>query len=368
MNCIVSHKKFARSTNKLITLVLIGLFLIVASDNLMANSKYNSLIPDCSIPPNLITERPNTGNKPTEIGLGVFLIDIIDIEELNNSFKADITVDLSWMDPRLARASLGKSLHGCRLELRDIWHPNAQAISLRDKPKFWFKELTVNDDGKVVYYLRAQAKFTSRFDLREFPFDTQSLIMKFVSFDYGPADVIFIIDENTSGRLGDLDLAGWHFVSNFTDTNVKPITASGEQRTRVNHVIVLERKAGYYIWKFVVPLCFIVLMAGSVFWLDPESFAPQIGISTAAVFTLVAFLLGLRQGLPQVAYLTRMDELILAATVLVFFSFGEVVLASRLANNGKIELARKVDWHARWTYLVAFIGLVYIILIVPNIS
>ncbi|MEJ2180136.1 MAG: hypothetical protein P8Y28_06760 [Gammaproteobacteria bacterium] len=131
------------------------------------------------------------------------------------------------------------------------------------------------------------------------------------------------------------------------------------------HYIALERKAEYYLWKFVVPLCFIILMAGSVFWLDPTNFAPQIGISTASVFTLVAFLLGLRQSLPQVAYLTRMDVFILSATILVFVSFAEVVFVSRLAHKDRADLARRIDFHARWIYLLVFAVLFYTIIAAP---
>jgi len=108
-------------------------------------------------------------------------------------------------------------------------------------------------------------------------------------------------------------------------------------------------------------------MSSAVFWLDPESFSNQIGIATASVFTLVAFLLGVRQGLPQVSYLTQMDMLVLGTIVLVFISFAEVVYVSRLVKQGRSELARRIDWHARWAHLLAFSALLYSSLIIPSL-
>lgn len=220
----------------------------------------------------------------------------------------------------------------------------------------------------VWYYARVHANLASSFDMHEFPFDSRALKIKVASFIYGPKDVIFVEDTQYTGRLDEIELAGWKILDNSTDVGLAPITTGSGEFSQMHHVINVQRKAAYYIWKYVVPMCFIVLMACSVFFLDPESFGLQIGISTAAVFTLVAFLLGLRQGLPQVAYLTRMDELVLAATILVFMSFAEVIFVSRLVNKGQADLARRVDFHARWIYLSIFSTLLYVIIIAPMIS
>ena len=42
----------------------------------------------------------------------------------------------------------------------------------------------------------------------------------------------------------------------------------------------------------IVPLILIVMMSWVVFWIDPRDFGPQMGMATASVFTLIAFLLG----------------------------------------------------------------------------
>jgi hypothetical protein len=95
-------------------------------------------------------------------------------------------------------------------------------------------------------------------------------------------------------------------------------------------------------------------MAWTVFWLDPQAFGVQIGISTASAFTLVAFLVALRGRLPPVPYLTRLDALILYSTMLVFAALAQAVLTSRLAQGDRLPLARRIDSYTRWIYLAAF--------------
>jgi len=340
-------------------LLVATLFLLSVGTNVAAEGA------ECSVPKALALIPPKVDGEPVKVSVGIFLLDLIEIDEIKQSFKVDYTVDVQWHDPRMNTKALGRSLVGCHLTLDDIWDPKLQAINPRDYSKIFLNEINVNEDGIVDYYLRIQTIYSSTFKLHEFPFDQQVLKMHLASFQYGPEDVVFQVDDVHTGRLDSLNIPGWTFISNISDASTPALLAIGEKFSHLFHYITLNRKAGYYIWKFVVPLCFIVLMAGSVFWLDPTNFAPQIGISTASVFTLVAFLLGLRQGLPQVAYLTRMDELILSATILVFMSFAEVVFVSRLAHKGRADLARRIDFHARWIYLVVFAVLAYIIIAAP---
>ena len=197
--------------------------------------------------------------------------------------------------------------------------------------------------------MRVSGEFSSAFDLRDFPFDEQTIRLQFASSLYSPEEVRFVSDEARSGRLESISPEGWRLVSTHTDMDVRPIQAL-KQRPRFDHVIVLEREPGFYIWQYLVPLGLIVLMASSVFWIDPQALAPQLGIAGASAFTLIAFRLGLGQNLVPVPYLTRMDKIVLCGTLVVFLALGEAVLTSKLAQDGRAQLSHKIDFHARWVY------------------
>jgi hypothetical protein len=318
----------------------------------------------CSIPAGLARIRPEPDGEPVRIAVGVFLFDVVGIYELEESFRVDFALSLRWRDPRLSAAARGGSLEDCRFGLADIWHPVVHPINQRGLTRERERDADIADDGTVQFSERINGELSSFLELGDFPFDAQRLKIQLASFEYGPEDVVFVVDEARTGRLEGMFLAGWEILENSSDADVPPASGAARHHSRLDHTILVARRPSSYVSKFIVPLCLIVLMASSVFWLDPQSFGPQIGVATASVFSLIAFLLGLRQMLPRVAYLTRMDELVLSATVLVFLALGEVIITSRLAQGERVDLARRIDRHARWVYPAAFVLLLLITLIV----
>ena len=116
-----------------------------------------------------------------------------------------------------------------------------------------------------------------------------------------------------------------------------------------------NRESRYFFWSAIFPLIFIVLMAWSVFWINPTHISTQIGVSTAAIFSLLAFRFSLMQMLPEVDYMTRLDKFLIASTALVFLALGESVLTSRYVDGGRPEIARRYDRIGRWIYLSIFL-------------
>jgi gamma-aminobutyric acid receptor subunit beta len=95
-------------------------------------------------------------------------------------------------------------------------------------------------------------------------------------------------------------------------------------------------------------------MAWCVFWIDPQYLPTQVGLSTASVFSLIAFRFSLRALLPKVDYMTYLDEFVLATTILVFLALGQAITTGRLAKIGHESLADRIDVWSRSIYLVAF--------------
>ena len=129
---------------------------------------------------------------------------------------------------------------------------------------------------------------------------------------------------------------------------------------QLEHKIIIDRIPSYYLWNIFAPLILIVFMAWTVFWIDPNHFAPQVTVSTASALTLIAFLLTTRRLLPQVEYLTRADVIILGSVVLVFFALGEAVLTYNLSYKGRQMAARAIDRWARVIY-VGFFGIIWLV-------
>ena len=105
----------------------------------------------------------------------------------------------------------------------------------------------------------------------------------------------------------------------------------------------------YFVVKIILPLILIVAMSWIVFWIDPKESGIQISVAITTMLTLIADRFAVGAELPKVSYLTRLDFFILSGTILVFASLIEVIVTSTIAQQEKIELARKLD---RWSRLL----------------
>ena len=213
--------------------------------------------------------------------------------------------------------------------------------------------VSVDPAGHVVYVQRVLATFASPLDLRSFPRDEQEIEVRLVSYRYAPAELDLRVNTTTTGLLDTVSITGWQL--ELGTSAVTPLVLPGVDLTRAGITFRLraQRERSYYILTMFMPMVLIALMAWCVFWIDPSLLPSQIAISTASVFTLIAFRFSINFSLPRVSYLTVADQFMLAITLLVFAALGQAVLTGRLAKSGKEALARSLDRWGRWIYLGA---------------
>lgn len=296
--------------------------------------------------------RPDPEGTPTPVKVGVFMLDVTEINDIEQSFTAGLYFDVSYHDPRLADPSAS----GIRtFGLNEIWWPDLGLVNRRDIELIFPHVLKVDRDGNVRYNQRVFGDFSARLDLRKFPFDDQRLPVEVVSFTFGSDALDLVLDREHSGRLESLSLSGWTVMTGGVDTLPKRADALKHEQL-VFHIDVV-RKVPFYRWSILVPLCLIVLMAWCVFWIDPQYLPSQVGLSTASVFSLIAFRFSLRALLPKLDYLTYLDEFVFASTVLVFLALGQAIATGRLAKMGHESLAHRIDVWTRSIYLVVFVVL-----------
>ena len=66
-----------------------------------------------------LIERPESGNGPTQVSVGIWIVDINNIDSAQQNFTADIAIVLRWKDVRLAHTGTG-AVH---YALDQIWTP-----------------------------------------------------------------------------------------------------------------------------------------------------------------------------------------------------------------------------------------------------
>lgn len=309
-----------------------------------------------------LPSRPDPEGAPTRVSIAFLFIDVTEINDLEQEFTADVFFRMRWRDRRLGLPANASSRAERVLPLAVIWHPELGSINRREVAFSLPEVVTVGPDGVVTYSQRAYGSFAARMDLHRFPADTQTLAIQIASYRYAPDEVEFRI-EPTSGLMEELSVVDWGL--ELGEPEVAPLVIQGAQRefAAATFGLTATREVTYYLLTMGLPLLLIGLMAWAVFWLDPTLMPPRVAISTASVFTLIAFRFALKLSLPRISYLTDLDWFVLAVTVLVFGAFAHVVVSGRLATTERAELARRVDRWGRWIYLVLLLSLTLVLLI-----
>jgi hypothetical protein len=308
--------------------------------------------------PTLI-ERPDAKSGPTQISVGIWIVDITNIDSAQQSFTADIAVVLRWKDARLAHTGTGVAHYA----LDQIWTPrvsiaNETSTVVRKLPE----SVEVEPDGTVLYRQRYVGSFTQSLRLQSFPFDRQAFRIQFVAIRYRPDEVAFVPDEDwvrdglqqAAGISPSMTLPDWTVEKWDARARLYALTPRMQYSGYVFE-FTASRNVEHYILKVILPLVLIVMMSWAVFWIEPVTSNSQISIAVTSMLTLIAYRFAVDSQLPRLPYMTRLDSFFLTSTILVFFTLIEVLVTTILDNNQQTERAKKLDRYCRVVFPAIFV-------------
>jgi hypothetical protein len=312
----------------------------------------------CSLTDYDPSRRPEPRNEPTEASIAIYVVSIDRINNVDQSYRADYFLSLQWKDPRLGAVVRAAGIGRCRLPIDNVWNPRVVLFNRLEFSRQLSDVVTVDPDGNVEYLQRFQGALRSPFNLRNFPLDTQTLPVTIISSEYGPDELRLQFDVSTY-----LDrqprMAGWVIEDEDYAIDILNTYTSKENRqysfVRFDYNFHVRREIGYFLWRVIGPLTFIVIMSWAIFWIDPSMVGVQIGLASTAILTLIAFLFSLNNVLPPISYLTRMDIFLFASLALVFAAFAEAVITAVLTASKSDKLSKDIDRWARVIFPSAFI-------------
>ena len=301
-----------------------------------------------------VIERPRAGDGPTRVSIGIWIVDITSIDSAQQSFTAEMALVLRWKDPRLAHTGNGV----VRYPLEQVWHPRIAVVNETNSVSRKFPDLVeVEPDGTVNYRQRYAGAFTQPLRLRSFPFDRQTFRLQFVAVRYRANEVQFVPDQDwidnglkqAGGIATSITLPDWT-IESWNTKSLSYALAPGFEYSGYAFEFTASRNAQHYVWKVILPLVLIVIMSWAVFWIDPVTSNSQISIAVTSMLTLIAYRFAIDNQLPRLPYTTNLDAFILMSTVLVFFSFIEVLVTTVLENQKRDRLAITIDRSCRMIF------------------
>jgi hypothetical protein len=296
--------------------------------------------------------RPAPEQGPTRITLMVYILDVTEVHSAEQSFTANVYVEARWRDERLAHPGPAP----VRKDLEAVWNPRLQIVNRRNLTYTFPDLVEIGPKGDVVYRQRVWGDFSQRLDLRDFPMDRQVYTIQIVAASYIDEEVELVPNPKIAyGIEKVLSLPDWKVEQwNAKVIPVRSLRDEQQSLSLAEFSFTAKRKTGYYIYKIVIPLILIVAMSWVVFWIDPKEGGIQIGVSMTAMLTLIAYRFAVGADLPKVSYMTRMDQFLFGATVLVFATLLEVILTTTLARGERLDLARRIDRWARVLFPLLF--------------
>jgi len=127
-------------------------------------------------------DRPNPAQGPTEVQVQIFLVDLDAIDSAAQSFDANVYFEATWIDPRLASDTQGTTT---TRPLDSVWYPCLQILN---QQRLWSSLpdiVEIEPDGTVTQRSRFWGSFSQPLDLREFPFDSQTIEITVVAAGHG---------------------------------------------------------------------------------------------------------------------------------------------------------------------------------------
>jgi len=305
---------------------------------------------------------PPPAEKPIAVDVGIYVVDVSNISEVNNAFSVELDVVAKWTDVRHAfdadeAGTDHKTWFGPAAEQmrQSMWNAQVTAINTVGGLQLGQTNLTVDTDGNVMLRARVAATLRANLDYHRFPFDEQSLPIRLESYLWDAKTVILRPIENQTGFDPGFELAEWVVTGVRTEVSERVRPGYGIAYSHASFEIDIKRKSGYYVWKILLPLIVIVLISWVVFYMGDEGLGRRAGVSATGILTVIAYMFIATQSLPKVPYLTSMDKMMLLSIVTIGATMVVNIIVGRLASLDK-QRAHRLDLLCRWAFPVFYFG------------
>ena len=303
-----------------------------------------------SAPLQLVDERnPELVDTNAEIAAGHML-------QINNDFYWLQRVVLSGIDvARINRVDVRDSSFNAEFYLwmryggddddapTHIRFPDLRAAGAFDPAK----PMTKGHRGSLNYRLyRVVGDFKADYDLHDYPFDTQQLLIRFVNTEQPRAQVIYAVDRQglrlpgegadapaTRGAFGDMQL--WrpegvrHFVDTFSiDSTLGDPTMFGETNRLefggFDAAVVVRRDYAAFMVKSLIPLFLLVLVVFATLFFPPSLNKERTTIPVTGILTSAVLLIAINSQLPAIGYTVALEY--------IFYTFFGLCLAAMVSG------------------------------------
>jgi len=293
--------------------------------------------------------------KTTVIYTGIDINEISNIDSRNGTFSADFYL---WFRHR-------GSLDYSKIEFLNA----VEDIHLNDA----IMEMDIDAVSYSAY--RVKGDFQEAFTFHDYPFDSQTLSLRFRHKRLNSNRLLFVADDIGMQRDGGktpvespkkhsiLDPAGeWHIQDMlvFSDISTTDSTLGNPRMfhatadtaisySRFNVVTEIERNAKNYVLNNLIPLFIIILLGYAMLFVSPQGppFVARMNLGVTALLTAILLSMRAASQLPNIGYLVALDYIYFATYALILS--GIVISVAELIANLRCKeiLAKRLELFGR---------------------
>ena len=162
---------------------------------------------------------------------------------------------------------------------------------------------------------------------------------------------------NNVGAAGD----EWHFTGAWTETQTFYNPMNDQRMPFIAYDYSAERKAGYYVFKLIIPIVFLILLSSVTFFIKVTELNSRVTISIVCFLSLIAYNFVVDDNLPKLNYLTFMDKFILVSYIFSGIPTIQTVFVEYLSVNKKALLSAQIDKLFRSYFLAGYLVIISIV-------
>lgn len=334
---------------------------ILSIFDLLASSSANA---SRGVDPTLMSP-PLTNGQPVTVKVGLFLTNLIDVDEVKERFQISGYLFMTWKDPRLAFGP-DQTLEQRTYNPDEIWTPRLFLINQTSKRERVSTNIRGEPDGTLHYVELFQDELTSSFPLETFPFDRQSLEIFLQPFLDERDTMTIMYDPHLSGVGTEpfVELAQWQILGLNGSQRRSAIGRTNKQISELEIDLLVKRRYRYYLWKVFLPLLLMVGIAYSAFWIKIDDYYTQISITLTAILTEIAFLFAISNSLPKVPYLTFIDAFFLMSFLFSCLCMAELVAVHQFREWDQSEHGEGLRRVSQLLYPAIYIAIVAVVTLI----
>ena len=275
-----------------------------------------------------------------------------------------------------------------------LWLKWMGNIPWNEKHKFFWNQVLGGEEGAVslgrhlntpTKYLsfKLRSTFKADYDLRQFPFDTQTLTLDLSAAKFGVDEALFVVDRTHLRSIHDIMASkkalppGYKLIGIDHFSGTKPFESSlgrgkfsheGADYSVYRVSLNVQRLPFPYFLKVFLPLFILMGVSLAVFLVPVQgSFSVRMSLAATALLSAIVLHLSRTQSLPNVSYLTRIDYYFVFAYLFMATTIVASIYKEQLSRRRAVHVAVIVNRAAGLTLLFGIV-VVFGLLSVPSLS